>query len=102
MQPPKSIQAAKDEQLLLIEWTDGHQGRYPLRHLRENCSCAVCVHEVTGERLLDPDAIPTDIHIQTMSLVGNYALKIQWSDGHATGLFTWERLRDLCSCDQCA
>jgi DUF971 family protein len=28
-------------------------------------------------------------------LVGNYALRIQWSDGHDTGLYTWKYLREL-------
>ena len=39
--------------------------------------------------------MPSDIHIQEMNLVGNYALKILWSDGHDTGLYTWELLRKL-------
>ena len=101
VKPPTSIQADKDKQLLLVQWPDGHQSRYPFKHLRENCSCALCVHELTGERLLDPASIPADIHVQNMNLVGNYAVKIQWSDGHDTGLFAWDRLRQLCQCDQC-
>ena len=102
LNPPTSIQADKNQHMLLVQWPDGHHGRYPLKHLRESCACAHCVHELTGEQLLDPRSIPPDIHIQNMSLVGNYALKIEWSDGHDTGLYSWDRLRQLCQCDQCS
>ena len=42
-----------------------------------------------------PEAVPADIHPLDMQLTGNYALKIRCSDGHATGLYTWERLAEL-------
>jgi len=58
--------------------------------------CARCVDEITGLRILDIDGIKPEIVINEMSLVGNYALKIRWSDGHDTGLYTWDHLRRLC------
>lgn len=57
--------------------------------------CARCVDEITGERIVDIDGIDPDISIADMALVGNYALKIRWSDGHDTGLYTWDHLRQL-------
>jgi DUF971 family protein len=60
------------------------------------------VDEFTGEQTLDVASIADDIRIVDMQLVGNYALRIGWSDGHSTGLYTWTRLRALCPCPRCA
>lgn len=95
MQVPKSLKADTAAGVLEVVWADDHQVRYPLRYLRENCNCAVCVDELTGRRILDLATIPDDIAIRSMRHVGSYAVGIEWSDGHNTGLLTWERLRDL-------
>jgi len=58
--------------------------------------CARCVDEITGERIVDIEGLDPNISIRDLQLVGNYALKIRWSDGHDTGLYTWEHLRRLC------
>lgn len=58
--------------------------------------CARCVDEVTGERIVDVEGLDADVAILEMQLVGNYAVKIRWSDGHDTGLYTWAHLRSLC------
>ena len=52
-----------------------------------------------GERMLDVSAIPASIQPLQLEHCGNYALKIDWNDGHNTGLFTWERLHGLCLSD---
>ena len=88
------ITPVRDNLCLEITWTD-QTAQVPFRVIREQCPCAHCVHEITGERLLDPATLPADLHIVDMQLVGNYALKIFWSDGHDTGLFTWEALAKL-------
>jgi DUF971 family protein len=59
--------------------------------------CARCVDEITGERIVDIEGIDPAIAIRDLALVGNYALKIHWSDGHNTGLYTWDHLRRLCN-----
>lgn len=48
---------------------------------------------MTGVPLLDASRVPDDIRPLQLELVGSYALRVRWSDGHATGLFTWEALR---------
>ena len=53
------------------------------------------MHEFTGEQLLDVDSVPEDIGATNISLVGNYAMKIAFSDGHDTGIYTWKVLRGL-------
>ena len=81
---------------LAIEWTAGAPEKlYPARALRLACPCAACVEEMSGRALLDPGTIPADIRPQSVSLVGAYGLKVIWSDGHATGIYTFEHLRAL-------
>jgi DUF971 family protein len=88
---------------ILIEWDEGrHQGFFPARPLRLACPCAACVEEMSGRPLLDPARIPSDIRPVSVSLVGAYGLKIQWSDGHSTGIYTFEQLHRACPCEQCA
>ena len=95
---PRDVQALRAEQILQIEW-GGSATRLGFWRLRTECQCAGCVDERTGQRTLDPESVPADISIERMELVGNYALRVRWSDGHDTGLYTWERLRDLSAAD---
>lgn len=79
---------------LLIEWRQGGgELFYPARDLRLACPCAACIEEMTGRRLLEPGAVPADIRPVSIALVGAYGLRIVWSDGHGTGIYTFERLR---------
>ena len=87
---------------LQIEWEqNGHSGFFPARALRLACPCAGCVEEMTGHPLLDPATVPADIRPVALSLVGGYGLKVHWSDGHATGIYTFNHLRSVCPCPQC-
>jgi DUF971 family protein len=88
-------------QTLGITWKDGHESRYESNFLRRQCQCAVCVDEWTGTLKLDATAIPADIHPQQVRGVGRYAIRIDWSDGHNTGLYTFEFLRKICPCPNC-
>ena len=93
--PPKNIRAISDQRLLEITWHDGSIHRLPFRFLRCECPCAGCVDEMTGLLRLDVEAVPDDVRPTAISFSGNYALKIIWSDGHDSGLYTWERLYNL-------
>ena len=95
--PPTRIRPDHPHRVLLIDWQDGQKCALGLKFLRGECRCAMCVDEVTHERLIDVDSIAEDIEVSEMSLVGNYALRIRWSDGHDTGLFTWTVLHELCN-----
>jgi DUF971 family protein len=94
--PPSSIERLPQERALLVSWSDGLSCKLRLVALRGECMCARCVDEITGERIVDLDGIDPEIAIRALSLVGNYALKITWSDGHDMGLYTWPHLRRLC------
>lgn len=93
--PPLDIKANTQDGELVLTWAPDHIARLSFIKLRGACACAACVNEWTGQPILDPASIPPDIHIKGMALVGNYALRITWSDGHETGLFTWQRLKEI-------
>jgi len=79
---------------LEVEWSPGEPAVVmPARALRLACPCASCREEMTGRRLLDPASVPQDVAPQALELVGGYGLRIRWSDGHGTGIYTFETLR---------
>ena len=86
---------------LKVTWQDAHESVYPARLLRFSCSCAGCVDEMTGERRLVASMVPRDVKPLGIRLVGRYAITIEWSDGHRTGIYPFDLLRRLCSCDTC-
>ena len=45
--------------------------------------------------MVDPTQIPENIAPVEVSPVGNYALSIIWSDGHSTGIYSWQTLRAI-------
>lgn len=96
--PPAHLRARKLEGILEIEWADAPLARVPFKLIRSHCPCASCVDEITGVRTLDPATIPDDIAPANLGFTGNYALKITWSDGHSTGLYTWDLLAEIAQC----
>ena len=93
--PPRGIKAIRGEGILEIDWDGTRVVRFPFKFLRCACACAGCVHEFTGQPLLDPATVPEDVGIAGIEPVGAYAVKINWTDGHDTGLYTWQKLAAL-------
>jgi ATP-binding protein involved in chromosome partitioning len=91
---PTAIRQAGPRTLEIV-WADGHESRYDVRDLRLACACAVCIDEWTGAERLDPASVPEDVHPVRLDPVGRYAVQIEWSDGHASGIYPFERLREL-------
>lgn len=100
MSRPKDLVKVKGEALRVV-WDDGHTSTYPFRTLRLECPCASCRNELTGERTLDPKTVPEDVKGTHVGLVGHYGLQVSFSDGHGTGIYTFDMLRGLCPCPQC-
>src|SRR5690349_16112959 len=96
---PKEIKSQQGH--LTILWNDDHASTYEARDLRLACRCAACVDEWTHENLIKADKIPGSIKPTKIEVVGNYALHFTWSDGHSTGIYTYEYLRGLCHCQAC-
>jgi len=90
--PPEGIEVNERGELE-VAWPGGRRVVLPPFQLRDACPCAVCIEEGTGRKILDPSTIPADIRPERVEPVGNYAVQIHWSDGHSSGIYTWELLR---------
>jgi DUF971 family protein len=89
---PKAIRRVPDG--LDIDWNGAEDTvHFSARALRLACPCAACVDEMSKRPLLDPATVPIDIAVGSLELVGAYGLRIRWSDGHGTGIYTFDWLR---------
>lgn len=91
---PMDISRTSDDKLT-ITWTNGRVQNIPVRDLRLKCPCAVCVDEFTGQPLLDPNSVPLDILPKRIKSVGRYAFTVEWSDGHSTGIFSYDYILNV-------
>ena len=96
---PTALQKTADNRLL-IDWSDGQKRSYRIRELREACPCATCREK--RSQPADPLALPVLKQVQTQPLtiaamepMGNYAYSIRFSDGHDTGIFAFDLLKQL-------
>ena len=78
-----------------IRWDDGRESVHAARALRLACPCAACVDEMTGHVRLIASSIAETVHPVKITVVGRYAIAIHWSDGHNTGIYSFELLRKL-------
>ena len=90
-----------DPEHLQIAWNDGQVRRYAVTELRKACPCATC-REKHGAPPPSRAELPVitaaeaqPLRIVDMTPTGRYAYSIKFSDGHDTGLFTLEHLREL-------
>jgi DUF971 family protein len=91
----------KNRRAVRIVWDEDHKASFSAQELRQRCRCANCIHEFTGERLLDPTTVPDTITVTDMELQGSYGIRIMFSDGHGTGIFRFADLMRDCPCDAC-
>ena len=100
---PLPVAVTRRDDGLLIDWDGaGHRALFPARALRLSCACAECIDEMSGRRLLEDARVPPDVRPLRLELVGGYGVRVSWSDGHNTGIYTFERLRRTCPCPRCA
>ena len=93
LEPTQIIEENDSE--ISITWSDDAVTNYRASKLRRSCPCAGCVNEWTGEKMLDDKNIPDDLSFDHISVVGRYALNFHFSDGHDTGIFSFNFLRNL-------
>lgn len=92
---------------LRVTWSDGHESVFPLALLRRACPCATCRaarQEQSSNKLVVMKAVtnPGDqTVVREAELVGNYAIRFVWKDGHDTGIYAYGLLRSLCPCEEC-
>lgn len=99
MPVPVEIGRANQHDVKIV-WQDGHVSIYPARELRLKCPCASCIDETTGALRLIASSVPQGVHPLKIDLIGRYAISIQWSGGHNTGIYPFPYLRKLCPCCQ--
>ena len=105
---PHKIKVDKKERLLFIVWNDLHETKIDFSLLRVACPCATCRggHE---NMKAEPDSsvfiktlpVSSMTTVDKIDMVGSYALSILWGDGHHYGIYTWNYLRALCTCEEC-
>ena len=108
---PEHIAISKSKGIK-IDWKDGHHSEYSLGYLRDECPCATC----TGAHGTEPQKsnyaaaeVPKDpfqmykpvLKMLDVNEVGTYAIHIGWSDGHGSGIYSFDHLRRICNCKVC-
>ena len=91
----KKPEIAFNERQIALNWENGATVALDNHTLRSNCQCASCVDEFSGERKLDPSRIRPDIKAEDVATIGNYAIAIEWNDGHSSGFFPYRKIREL-------
>lgn len=109
---PKKVRVMKTEGTgVAIEWKDGHASEWSFAWLRNACPCATCheEREQSGRKPGDPKPKPQTLLVMyeapvrpvEVTPVGKYAMKFKWTDGHESGIYSWEYLRHVCQCEAC-
>ena len=106
---PEHIAISKSKGIK-IDWKDGHRSEYGLQYLRDKCPCASCTG-AHGTPPRQPEAVqaannPFQMYKPALKIlgvepVGQYAIRIDWSDGHNAGIYSYEHLRHICLCYAC-
>lgn len=90
---PEEIRLSPDKTMLTLHFSDGASGSLAAEYLRvESPSAEVQGHAPDEKRLIGGKK---SVLITGLEPVGNYAVRIQFSDGHDSGLFTWPYLKRL-------
>jgi len=94
-----------------IVWSDQHRSHYDFVYLRDLCPCAMCdderrkKHQAAASTPASSALLPlfkARPGARAAKAVGHYALQIDFTDGHATGIYSYDYLRTICPCDECA
>jgi DUF971 family protein len=101
---PDVIAPSLESRSIDITWLDGHRSSYDFEFLRWQCPCAICRGEggSPGVLAVTESLTPEQTALADLGPVGNYAMGVTWQDGHATGIYSWDYLRRICPCAECA
>ncbi len=100
---PIGIEADRGQGTLTVDWADGHRSVYGAEYLRWACPCAVCQGEWGRPGVLSTiQTLPADEYSMTdLTAVGTYAVMPVWASGHSSGIYSFEYLRSICTCESC-
>ncbi len=94
---PKDIQPIGTD--LAISWEDGAESFIPLSQLRRYCPCAGCKGEVDvmGNLYINPQKPlnAASVRLRKLDYVGGYGVQPTWEDGHSTGIYSFDYLREI-------
>lgn len=102
-----------------IVWSDGHSSHYDFIYLRDLCPCALCNddrNKKAAAETASPSPRPSATissspalpmfkpkpRAQSAAKIGAYAVQITFTDGHSTGIYSFDYLRTICPCPDCA
>jgi DUF971 family protein len=99
---PEHIAVSKSKGIK-IDWKDRHASEYNLQYLRDHCPCAQCTgaHGTPKPQANLFEMYKPVLKIEAVEPVGNYAIRLTWSDGHSTGIYSYEHFRRICPCPEC-
>ncbi len=89
---PTEVHLREAEGRLNITWSDGSTSEYSLAYLRGWCPCAGCQGHFQNEMTFVTDASTTLTNVEP---IGGYAMRPVWADGHKSGIFSFQYLREL-------
>ena len=92
-----------------IVWSDGHASHYDFPFLRDRCPCATCNDERERKEQEKAKGVSSDllpmykpkVRAGSATAVGTYAIQINFSDNHSTGIYSFGYLRSICPCEAC-
>ena len=90
---PTEIKLHQKSRILEIAFDDGERFSLPCEYLRVFSPSAEVRGHGPGQEVLQVGK--RDVEIKEIEPVGNYAVKLAFSDGHDTGLYSWEYLHEL-------
>jgi DUF971 family protein len=101
---PIDVSVYTRRRALDVEWSDGHRSSYEWELLRWSCPCATCSGEMGSPGVLQftSELSPEQTTLVDLNEVGRYALQPTWQDGHDTGIYSFDLLRRICPCPECA
>ena len=94
---PIDIRYDNSNARLEIDWADGVTSVFRYEFLRWECPCAHCAGEmgIPGQLQFVTELAPERYVLSGIQVVGHYAVRPTWSDGHDTGIYAFARLRRI-------
>ena len=95
---PTDIAISRQQAACVITWSDGSSSNMSLVALRQECPCALCNEQRSASSsLMVLNGPPPSAELAGVELVGGYAVRFRWADGHDTGIYSYDYLRRLAS-----
>jgi DUF971 family protein len=96
---PVSITLKRDSSLT-IDWGHGQVSVFPLNYLRAKCPCASCKQLRESQAKSRLTVLPSSfasgpVTVKHAEKVGNYAIRIDWSDNHGSGIYSFTYLKEI-------